>query len=86
MPVLNWMGIFQFKGFNPKIKKEKNGTKKERVIMNQVMTRGLEMRLEEMKKFAAELEQGSITWENACGYSNEELLPFLNLATEGEYV
>ena len=53
--------------------------------MNQVMTRGLEMRLEEMKRFAAELEQGTITWENACGYSNnDELLPFLNLTEELE--
>jgi hypothetical protein len=54
--------------------------------MNQVMT-ALEMKVEEMKKFAAELEQGITTWENACGYANnEELLPFLNLPTEGAYV
>jgi hypothetical protein len=44
------------------------------------------MRLEEMKRFAAELEQGISTWENTCGYDiNEELLPFLNLTTESEF-
>lgn len=51
------------------------------------MKKSLVEKVEEMRKFAAELEQGLTTWENACGYSNnEELLSFLNLPTEGEYI
>lgn len=55
-------------------------------MTNSLMNKGLEMRIQDMKRIAAELEQGITTWENTCGYDiNEELLPFLNLPTEGEY-
>jgi hypothetical protein len=76
----------------PNFKNEKIGTKKERVIMtNSLMTKveemsNLDQLVVEMKKLAAQLEQGITTWENTCGYNNEELLPFLNLPTEGAYV
>lgn len=49
--------------------------------------KSLAQKVEEMQMFAAQLEQGLTTWDNACGYDiNEELLSFLNLPSEGEYV
>jgi hypothetical protein len=47
------------------------------------MTNTMMERLESMKQFAQELMNGSITWEDQCGYSiNEELSPFIILTEE----
>lgn len=49
------------------------------------MTNTMTVRINEMKRLALLLEQGEVSWEACCGYSNEELDSFLNLTTMSEF-